>query len=126
MFGIEMSFAFREDLIGAIVGYFKAWEFFLIRPKWGYLTSPRLYREHLKTVARVTRLSRTIMQQKQAEIEQVGLVYYVYHQSDLNPNTQLVPNKQLTLPAWLEKGPNFMYVSLPPSLFTSFYPQCSD
>ena len=56
----------------------------------------------------------------------VGVSSVLYYQSALNPNTQLAPNKQLTLPALPEMGPNFMYLSLPPSLFTSFYLQCSD
>lgn len=72
MFGIEMDFAFREDLIDAIVGYFKAWEYFLIRPKWGYFTSPLLYRKHLKSVARLTYLSHRIMHLKQVELEEQG------------------------------------------------------
>ena len=59
-------------------------------------------------------------------LRKLGTRSVLYYQSALNPNTQLAPNKQLTLPALPEMGPNFMNLSLPPPLFTSFYLQCSD
>merc|ERR1719188_1086942 len=60
------------DLIDAIIGYFKAWEYFLIRPSYSHLFSPLLYRKHLKAVMRLQRHSEEILRLKMEELDLMG------------------------------------------------------
>ena len=62
----------RADLISAIVGYFQAWEYFLIRPRLTYLLSPLTYTRHLAAVARLRAWSHSILQMKLSELEELG------------------------------------------------------
>ena len=62
----------HAGLIEAIVEYFQAWEYFLIRPSFSYLLSPFLYRRHCKAVARLSHLSQMILQEKLEELEEFG------------------------------------------------------
>ena len=70
MFNVDMKN--HAELIEAIVAYFKAWEFFLIRPSWSYILNPVLYQSHCAAVARLTRLSEGILKEKLEELEEVG------------------------------------------------------
>ena len=70
MFNVDMKN--HAELIEAIVAYFKAWEFFLIRPSFTYLLNPSLYQTHCAAVTRLTRLSEEILRVKMEELEEVG------------------------------------------------------
>ena len=70
MFGVDMNN--HAELIEAIVAYFKAWEFFLIRPSCSYFLHPLLYQTHRAAVKRLTALSERILKSKLDELEEVG------------------------------------------------------
>ena len=70
MFGVDMNN--HAELIEAIVAYFKAWEFFLIRPSCSYFLHPLLYQTHRAAVKRLTALSEGILKSKLDELEEVG------------------------------------------------------
>ena len=70
MFNVDMKN--HAELIEAIVAYFKAWEFFLIRPSFTYPLNPSLYQTHCAAVTRLIHLSEQILREKLEELEEVG------------------------------------------------------
>ena len=70
MFNVDMKN--HAELIEAIVAYFKAWEFFLIRPSFTYPLNSYLYQTHCAAVSRLTRFSEEILREKLEELEKLG------------------------------------------------------
>ncbi len=64
MFGVKECRGFSEDeVLEAIVNYFKAWEFFLLRPPQAYILTPQKYFLHRRSIARLNDCVRALVQQ---------------------------------------------------------------
>ena len=76
MFGVEITN--DEHLVKLIVEYFKAWEYFLIRP-W-YLYFPlATYRKHIKAVQQLKNACQDIVDQKKEQLKNGKINYIVFH-----------------------------------------------
>ena len=78
------------DMIEAIVAYFKAWEFFLVRPCWLLrLGNPREYRTHQDSIRKLHAISEDLVLQYERQHEQqsrsscLSHAYSKYHSREL-------------------------------------------